>query len=433
MRATHGRMGSSRRRRAGAETGVLFDAHARLVLGLCRTLLRDPHDAEDAAQQVFLNAHRALLNGTTPLDPAAWLAAIARNECRARIGRRLARPDPLPLLDDVVAASAASDPVVQADQRAEVDALTTALTELPSRQREAVVLREVHGLSYQEVAAAMSVSPPAVESMLSRARRTLETRIRPVRIAQGAPLLVDSLREGLARLIPGFAAPEAAAAVGAGAGGLLAKLASLPLGGKAAGAAAVVGVAVTAQFAIIDRRQGAQSRTPHSIAVAERALPRPEARSADFEWRFSRQRKARRHAVSVIGAASFSGRPSQSPARRHDEREGPEDTRPSPITPDVSAPAETTEGAAVSDSGRSGDTAYASSGPGPSDGRSSNSGPGSDSSDSSGSGSSGSGSSGSGSSGSGSSGSDSSGSGSSGSGSSGSGSSAESSNEPDGD
>ncbi|HJX46566.1 MAG TPA: sigma-70 family RNA polymerase sigma factor, partial [Gaiellaceae bacterium] len=69
---------------AAARTEELYRDHGRLVGGLCRALLRDRAEAEDATQQVFLAAHRSLLNGTSPREPAAWLATIARNECWAR-------------------------------------------------------------------------------------------------------------------------------------------------------------------------------------------------------------------------------------------------------------------------------------------------------------------------------------------------------------
>src|SRR2546428_7269518 len=83
---------------AGVLVGRLFTEHSRMVLGLCRLLLRDPVEAEDATQEVFLSAHRAVLGGAVPRDSAAWLAAIARNECRARIRVRMRQPLELPEL-----------------------------------------------------------------------------------------------------------------------------------------------------------------------------------------------------------------------------------------------------------------------------------------------------------------------------------------------
>jgi DNA-directed RNA polymerase specialized sigma24 family protein len=66
-----------------------------MVFGVCRLLLRDRVEAEDAAQQTFLSAYRALLAGQEPRDPSAWLGTIARNECRARLRARRAEPQAL--------------------------------------------------------------------------------------------------------------------------------------------------------------------------------------------------------------------------------------------------------------------------------------------------------------------------------------------------
>ena len=94
--------GDPHARVAGARTRELFDEHSRMVYGLCRTLLRDPDDADDATQATFLSAYRSLRGGTVPLEPAAWLATIARNECRARAPAAHLR-EPLPLLEADVA------------------------------------------------------------------------------------------------------------------------------------------------------------------------------------------------------------------------------------------------------------------------------------------------------------------------------------------
>ena len=71
-------------------TAELFEAHAARVLGICRGMLRNSHDAEDAAQQAFLSAYMSLAAGTPPREPAAWLATIARNEYRTRAQRACA-------------------------------------------------------------------------------------------------------------------------------------------------------------------------------------------------------------------------------------------------------------------------------------------------------------------------------------------------------
>jgi RNA polymerase sigma factor (sigma-70 family) len=162
--------------RAAEALADLYREHAGLVAGICRGMLRDPEEAADAAQQSFLAAHRSLLAGTRPLEPAAWLATIARNECRMRARKRMAAPLTVALDPEL---DGRGDTTHQAAvERASVGEFRDAVADLPERQREALLLREVQGLSYDEVARTMEVSPPSVEALLWRARKTVAERIR---------------------------------------------------------------------------------------------------------------------------------------------------------------------------------------------------------------------------------------------------------------
>jgi len=117
----HGRPGDGA---AAARTQDLYAQFGRTVSGLCGALLRSRTDAEDAAQQTFLSAHRALLNGSRPEQPAAWLATIARNECWSRIRTRMREPLPA---EAVEAASAEPDPLAEAIRNADLAALWLAI------------------------------------------------------------------------------------------------------------------------------------------------------------------------------------------------------------------------------------------------------------------------------------------------------------------
>jgi len=196
-------------------TDQLYRDHGRLVGGLCRALLRDRAEAEDAAQQVFLAAHRALLHGTSPREPAAWLAAIARNECWARIRLRMREPLPRDDVDDV---RSVSDPLAEAIRNADLAAMWIAIAELPRLQRDALLLREFGGLSYEELAGALAVSGSAVESLLFRARQSMRARLRTAYAGVAGASWLDSLGR-LVGGIGGGMAPVAAkvAAVGVGA------------------------------------------------------------------------------------------------------------------------------------------------------------------------------------------------------------------------
>ena len=230
----------------GPSIAALFDEHAPMVLGICRYLLRDPQAAEDAAQETFLSAHRSMLRGTRPRDPEAWLAAIARNECR-----RTWRVAPTAPLDEGKAGTVL-DPADIVAERADLSEVASAIADLPDRQREALVLREFCGLSYEQVASAMNVSEPAVDSLLSRARRTLSERFGEIpAAARGAFVVPASFREELTRLIPGLDSATAGVAAGSGGAAVLASVGSAPLGAKfAAAGTAVVAIALPVQATI---------------------------------------------------------------------------------------------------------------------------------------------------------------------------------------
>jgi RNA polymerase sigma factor (sigma-70 family) len=225
--------GRRRQRAAGERLSELFEEHGRMVYGVCRLILRDATEAEDAAQQTFLSAYRGLLAGQEPREPSAWLGTIARNECRGRLRGRT--NEPLTLVET----DSGRDTQREAGRRAEIDALCVALAELPQQQRDAIVLREFYGLSYREVAAALGVSGAAVESILFRSRKRLQAQLRPLRAALGALTLPPTLQESLAQALPGFGGGAGAAAVAkVGGASVLAKVAAATLALGTAGTVA---------------------------------------------------------------------------------------------------------------------------------------------------------------------------------------------------
>src|SRR6266576_4581765 len=200
-----------------------------MVYGVCRLILRDPTDAEDAAQQTFLSAYRGLLAGQEPREPSAWLGTIARNECRGRLRSR--STEPLTLVTE----PSGDETQREVSRHAEIDALSSALAELPEQQRNAIVLREFYGLSYGEVAAALGISGAAAESLIFRSRRRLQVELKPLRTALGALALPPTLRESLGQALPGFGG-------GAGAGAaVVAKLGTTSVAAKLAAGTLALG------------------------------------------------------------------------------------------------------------------------------------------------------------------------------------------------
>jgi RNA polymerase sigma factor (sigma-70 family) len=208
-------MGRSAAANNGSSTEALYREHQGAVAAFCRSLLRDRSEAEDATQQVFLSAHRALLNGSAPREPLAWLLTVARHECYARFRRRSESPVPNGDLPD----SATPDASVQVLRAGELASMWDEVAHMPPAQREAFLLREIRGLSYGQLAAELSLSPPSVRSLLMRARLRLRHRLRDVAAGLGGAQWVQTLL----RLFGGGDGPSLApsatkaAAVGIGA------------------------------------------------------------------------------------------------------------------------------------------------------------------------------------------------------------------------
>jgi RNA polymerase sigma factor (sigma-70 family) len=141
--------------------------------------LGNREDAEDVTQTAFLDAYRALSRGGRPLRPRAWLLRIAENARRRRFRAQRRGPEEAKLAYEPAA------------REAEVTAgeLREAFERLPPNQRATLVLREIGGLSYAEIASRLEVSVPAVQMLLFRARRALRAELEGEgpRLARGLP------------------------------------------------------------------------------------------------------------------------------------------------------------------------------------------------------------------------------------------------------
>ena len=146
---------------------ALYDRHARELLSFCRYLLGSLHDAEDAVQSTFAAAHRSLLADDRPIELRPWLFAIARNASLSilRRARRPAEVERLPMLS--------SDPFSLLEQREDLRELVGTLLELPERQRTSLILAELHGLRYSEIAEVLGVRSEQVKAYVFQARANL--------------------------------------------------------------------------------------------------------------------------------------------------------------------------------------------------------------------------------------------------------------------
>ena len=158
---------------AGADDALelLYRDHAKDVSRYALAVLGDRTDAEDVTQTTFLNAYRALQRGERPLKPAHWLIHIAHNACLERFRHGQRRPCEVVFVDEASAAP------VRDDDGPTVGDLRNALLQLPDSQRAALVMRELEGRPYVEIADALEISVGAVETLLFRARRALREQL----------------------------------------------------------------------------------------------------------------------------------------------------------------------------------------------------------------------------------------------------------------
>jgi RNA polymerase sigma-70 factor (ECF subfamily) len=166
------------------ETLVL--PHLDAAFNLARWLLRSGTDAEDAAQEAMLRAYR-FFHGFRGGDVRAWLLQIVRNTCFTWMEKNRHGKDTSEF-DEALHGPVGPTPeslAIAADNRGR---LTQALESLPSRFREVIVLRELEGCSYKEIATITSIPIGTVMSTLSRARRQLQ-------LALNNPAKKEAIRE----------------------------------------------------------------------------------------------------------------------------------------------------------------------------------------------------------------------------------------------
>jgi RNA polymerase sigma-70 factor (ECF subfamily) len=148
--------------------------HLDAAYNLARWLTRNVHDAEDVVQEAYMRAFKSFETFRGG-EGRPWLLAIVRNTCYSWMQRN--RPVPFAIPIEEAADQIQSDecdPEALAIKGADVELLERALAELPVEYREALVLRELEGLSYKEIAGVVDIPVGTVMSRLARARKRLQ-------------------------------------------------------------------------------------------------------------------------------------------------------------------------------------------------------------------------------------------------------------------
>lgn len=163
--------------RAGSDEafGAIHDRYRTRLFAYARQMLGGSRaDAEDALQDVFVRAYGALRASDREVSLRPWLYRIAHNRCIDELRRLggIGAPGAPPALLELVQAPAA-DPMDAVERRESLRRLVEDVRRLPEQQRSALLMREISGMAYRDLADALEVTVPAVKSLLVRARISL--------------------------------------------------------------------------------------------------------------------------------------------------------------------------------------------------------------------------------------------------------------------
>ncbi len=367
----------------------LYERYHGPLLGYTRSILRDAEDARDATQNALENAFRALPGRDKGLPLRPWLYKIAHNEAISIMRRRRPQTELAPELEPIV-----PGPEVDAEQRGRLAQLVDDLQSLPERQRGALVMRELNGLSYDEIGTALGLTNEAARRAVFDARsalhaaadgratacvsvrhcisdgdrrslraRSIRAHLRSCDDCASFQRSIGSRRADLHLLAPWMSGAAVMGALGLGAGGAGGGAALLGAGGGASAAAggggvwaslplAAKGLAVAAAVATTGTAaveikqvaepsrsaksaQAAQPRSAHADALAMRAAAL--AAGAAARTRATAPARANRLRTSTSGTTSSAG--TTATVKRH--RDTPALLPPAPVAQADPAPAAT--------------------------------------------------------------------------------------------
>ena len=167
---------------------LLVLKYQRKIMRLLSRMIRDPGEIEDVAQEAFIKAYRALPQFRGESSFYTWLYRIAINTARNWLAQNNRRPstpsaqenEDGETFDATDNLTDSSNPESEMASRQIADTVNKAINDLPEELRNAIVMREIDGMSYEDIAESMSCPIGTVRSRIFRAREAIATRLRPL-------------------------------------------------------------------------------------------------------------------------------------------------------------------------------------------------------------------------------------------------------------
>jgi RNA polymerase sigma-70 factor (ECF subfamily) len=164
----------------------IFLPHLDAAYNLARWLLRNDQDAEDAVQESYLRAYKAFPRFRGG-DGKAWFMTIVRNVCYTMIKKLRRHETPEPFDEEIHQPLGESEMQEAFRQKANAESLHGALNTLPDEFREIIVLHDLEGLAYKEIAGVVGIPIGTVMSRLARARGRLRAEIVAAHAKESSP------------------------------------------------------------------------------------------------------------------------------------------------------------------------------------------------------------------------------------------------------
>ncbi len=155
----------------------LYDLYKTRIFGLCRGMLNSDSDAEDALQDIFVKVWTRLKGFRRQSAFSTWLYRVSVNHCRSRLRSKQIRQSTIMKIFHLGRSREQEQKDPPLDNR---DLLAWAMTGLDVNARQCVVLKEMQGMTYEQIGSVLGISPGTVKSRVSRAMSKMRKRLKRI-------------------------------------------------------------------------------------------------------------------------------------------------------------------------------------------------------------------------------------------------------------